>query len=171
MKWNINDTVMWFKYNLLCAQNDQGHVRVRIAPANDEKSYFNDDSDYTIDNLSDEYDDDDDDEDENDNDRFDEKDDTSIDWNLIESKMKAFGFRAKRNLPMFLQDSYIIKQFGFKNRHHRQLLLTKTKELLEKYPKLAKEKPHSMSAKRYDKQAKKLHNELEGMMEDSHLFR
>lgn len=128
VNWDLKETILWFKYNLLTVRN--GDV----------------------------YDDSDDDS-EDEMERgggINVNINGDIDWNKIESTMKSFGFRAKRNFPN-MNNHYIFKQFGFENKFHCKLLCQKTKRLLQKYPKANKKNNKN--------------NKVEGMVEDTNYIK
>ena len=149
--WDVKDALLWFKYNLV-THGHHDSVNYKHYNNNGNGNGNDYDSDYTIDDLSD-SDDDSDDQTSNNS--------SEIDWNIIDSKMKSFGFRAKRNFPN-MNNHYIFKQFGFKNKTDCKLLCEKTKRLLQKYPK---------TNKRKDKKSKEraVSEQMEGMVEDTNV--
>ena len=172
MTWTVKDTLLWFQYIVAISRIDNNNSYEHELHDNQlpnqhgiglEAKHDSYHSDYTIDDLSDS-----DDTDEGSLSTTIYEDNKRIDWNVIEAKMEAFGFRAKKNLPNMNND-YIFKQFGFNNKNDCKFLCKKTKELLTKYPKF---NPKSgRKSKKYDKSNNHKQNlspQVEGMLEDTH---
>ena len=113
-EWSIDNTTQWFEFVLSC--------------------------DYKTENYSDsDSDSSDDDEDDDETDEKKEEANKEVDFKHVESRLNVVGFNAKKDLPVLVKP-FQFKRFGFKNKRDCKLLFNKTKQLVEKYPRMKRKK-------------------------------
>ena len=140
-KWNVKDSVKWFKYIINRFDNnidddddyDSDYDIIDDTGTDTETSSSNDDSDSNI-NESDETKMETIDNYSNSNDvKTIGLKNIDLDYNEIETKMTIKRFKAKHYLPTMEKSTF--KKFGFYNPSHYRILFKKTKQLIDKYPK------------------------------------
>ena len=167
MKWDINDTLKWFKY-ILYNNNNNNNNNIdydsdysiesdETESESDSNSYGNNGKDMI--NIEDyKYN-----ENENENENI-----NNIDFILIKNKLLKHHFKAKYYLNGMKKGTF--KKFGFKNQFHYRLLYKQTQLLIEKYPrnrkkiaikdkKMPKQNPNAMENIRQE--------QLEGFVENT----
>lgn len=150
LKWDINDTVVWFEYILLKEKNEQENNGSGSGNGKNE-SNSSDESDCSESETdsdashSQTYTSEEEEEDNNeDDDRKKDGKNTNInkaldlDFSKVESKLKSYKFRSKIYFPTV--DRRTIQKFGFKKKEDAQFVLRSVRKLVKKYPKKSKKK-------------------------------
>ena len=86
-----------------------------------------------------------------------------INFQDIKSRLEATAFRARKDLPFFIQP-FNFKQCGFKNKKDCEILCKHTKQLIEKYPKEKKMKSRKSIVKHSNVNDD---DDLEGVVQDT----
>ena len=131
-EWSIDDTTQWFEF---------------VLGGNDKNKDDSSDSD-----SSDDEDDDETDE------KKQEIINVEVDFKHVLSRLNMGRFNAKKELPVLVK-AFQFERFGFKNKRDRKLLVKKTKQLVEKYPRIKRKKSK--------KKQKNDNVELEGFVQDT----
>ena len=165
-QWSVDDTIKWF--DLVLKIESYNGVESDDSCCDAESSNSNSDCDGIVINDSNENK-------ECDHDEKMCKSDQNIntisvhgiDFQDIKSRLEASGFRAKKDLPFFIQP-FNFKQCGFQNKKDCKILCKQTKILIEKYPKKKKYKKKSKNKiRKSDVKHKNVNDDLEGVVQDT----
>ena len=89
---------------------------------------------------------------------------TTVDYKKVKSVLVTTGFMAKRDFLILLKP-FQFERFGFKNKKDQKLLFEKTKQLIQKYPKIKSKK--SKKTQGYIESQKKGEFRSEGFVQDT----
>ena len=149
-EWSVDETIGWFEF-VLNSQN--GDI-------------MNEDDDYEIEDYSSGSDSSSNNENERDDEKHEAEVNEKVDFEHAKSCLFAMKFNAKKDLQVSVK-SFQFERFGFKNKKDCKLLCKKTKELVEKYPRISKKSKAKNNKTNKQEQKDKNDYNLEGFVQDT----
>ena len=142
-EWSVDDALKWFEFAL--------NVNDKTDDVGDIEDFSSSD-------------------DEDEDDETDEKQteiNEEIDFEHVKSRLFVVGFNSKKELPILVKP-FQFERFGFKNKKDRKLLCKKTKQLIEKYPKMkSKKSTKKQSNNKHKNKDNQNDVNLEGFVQDT----